>query len=37
MLDFIRAVVRPSLVWVGFSDFYIRMLASGVIRDIRIL
>jgi hypothetical protein len=26
-----------SLVWVGFSDFYIRMLASGVIRDIRIL
>jgi hypothetical protein len=26
-----------SLVWVGFSDFYVRMVASGVFRDIRIL
>jgi hypothetical protein len=26
-----------SLVWVGFSDFYVRMVASGAFRDIRIL
>ncbi len=26
-----------SLVWVGFTDFYVRMVSSGAIRDIRIL
>ena len=25
-----------SLVWVGFTDFYIRMVASGVFTDVRL-
>ena len=25
-----------SMFWVGFTDFYIRMVASGAIKDIRI-
>jgi hypothetical protein len=26
-----------SLITVGFADFYVRMVASGMIKDIRIL
>ena len=25
-----------SLTWVGFTDFYVRMLAAGVFNDLRI-
>ena len=28
---------RASLISVGFTDFYIRVLASGAFKDIRIL
>jgi hypothetical protein len=26
-----------SLFWVGFTDFYVRMVASGAFKDFRIL
>jgi hypothetical protein len=25
-----------SLFWVGFTDFYVRMVASGMITDVRL-